>query len=700
MRRTVSRLSGAGTLALLIGILALTVPPHPFGVAPTWESLLAPYSTGAPLVGGFRVEDIARGPDNAVVVSVRRPADGAAVEVLIVERGRWASVHASRSFTIDYEIPRSPAVERDEVTAVLAATIRSRDDGLPAPDAVALRTDDPTVLPWWIEVVRGLRGTLIGASIVVLAVSIVAPSAGPAYLGLVLGAIDVAARIVGLPTLRPDVSVAWMLPFAGVLLFSVLRGRGAGWPSHLRQASVATAIALVLRLALGPWGPLHVNGHGARFVAGVARDPADIAAYGPGYHEIFAPIVALAPSMPDSAIFACNAVLAALLVPLAFAMARLVGLPARGAFLVALLLAVDPIWIRMGATEAYFVAVGFLCAAASTAMLAGLRALDGGDRRRTVAFLLAAGAMLAAAVRIHPCGWIAAATVPFVIFAGAGASVRRRMLVTAAAAAIAGGLVLCTSGSTVLDVLGNIRAGTVFRPAAPALWPVAVIVVAGAIYAVVAPHGRLALPAGACLAAMLLTRHAFDASWIWEQAYFRLYLTLPLVAAVACIPPRWFARRAVVVSATAVLVFAWLAFGWPVVVGRTTEHLEYRWVRARLQELPSECRVVHLASAGKRVLALPTYVGDRRPAVAIDLRRRSTVEAAFAPAACLYYVHSSLCSTADGRPECEAIERRLALVPVARTSFAAAREPETFGPDRDIVETVIARVERVDPDRH
>ena len=42
-----------------------------------------------------------------------------------------------------------------------------------------------------------------------------------------------------------------------------------------------------LRLALGPWGPLHVNGHGPRFVAGAARDPADIAAYGPGYGEIF-----------------------------------------------------------------------------------------------------------------------------------------------------------------------------------------------------------------------------------------------------------------------------------------------------------------------------------------------------------------------------------------------------------------------------
>ncbi len=53
----------------------------------------------------------------------------------------------------------------------------------------------------------------------------------------------------------------------------------------------------------------------------------------------------------------------------------------------------------------------------------------------------------------------------------------------------------------------------------------------------------------------------------------------------------------------------------------------------------------------------------------MDPRRPSTIEAALAPAPCLYYVHSSLCSTAEGRPECEAIERRLTLVPIARASF-------------------------------
>jgi hypothetical protein len=225
----------------------------------------------------------------------------------------------------------------------------------------------------------------------------------------------------------------------------------------------------------------------------------------------------------------------------------------------------------------------------------------------------------------------------------------------------------------------------------PLIW----IALAAAVYAVFAPRRWLALPAGISVAAMVMTRHAFDASWIWEHSYFRLYLTLPVIAAIGCVPPALLRQRWVALAA-AVLVLAWIRFGLPIIAARTTDHLEYRWVREQLRRLPAECRVVHLASAGKRVLTLPTYVGRSMAAVAMDLRQPRTIEAAFSPAACVYYVRSSLCSTADGRPECEAIERRLTLVPIARASFAAAPEFETFSHDSETVETMIARVERVD----
>ena len=696
-RGTVSGFWSAGALALLIGLLALAVPPDPFGEQPTWETLVAPYGTGALLPDGFRVQEIRRGPDNGVVISVRRPDDGAAVEVLVVERGRWKSVHQSRSFTIDYELPRSPAAEREVITALLADTIRSHDHGLPSPDAVALRADDPSVLPWGLEMLRGTRGMLFGASLVLLALVILLRSSGLAWASVALGATDLVARLASVPPLRLDVGAVWIVPASALLLFVALWHRRSRPVTGLWPAFAVAAVALALRLVLGPWGPLHVNGHGPRFVAGAVHDPADIAAYGPGYHEIFAPIAALAPSSPDWAIFACNALFSALVPPLAFAIARMTGLAASAALVAALLLTIDPIAIRMGATEAYFTAIAFLCTAGTATMLVALRELEAGSRWGAAALLVAAGLLLSQAARIHPCAWVLMATVPFVLLAGDAESWRRRILVALAAAAVSGGILLFTSTNALLDVLGNIRTGTVFRPPPPSLWPLVWIAFPAAVYAVFSPRRWLALPAGISVAAVLLTRHAFDASWIWEHAYFRLYVTLPLIATLACVPPKWLRRRWLVVPAATVLVLAWVRIGWPVIADRSVEQLEYRWVREQLGQLAPECRVVHLAYAGRRFLMLPTYVGPHT-AVAMDLRQPRTIEAALSPAPCLYYVHSSLCSTADGRPECDAIERRLTLVPIARASFTAARELETFAHDSDTVEVMIARVERASSD--
>jgi hypothetical protein len=693
---TPPRLYGAAALALLAGLVALAVPPKPFGEHPSWETLLAPYSTGAPLADDFRIRELRRGSANDVVISVRRPDDGATVEVVVVERGRWKSVHESQSFTIDYELPHSPAAESALVTKVLADTIRSRDHGLPSPDAVPLRAGDPTVLPWWLEMLRGVRGMLFGASLTLLALIVLQRSPGLARTGVALGLADLTARLAGVPLLRPDIGAAWTMPASVVLLFLALGGRRSRPSTGLLPALAVAATALVLRLALGPWGPLHVNGHGPRFVAAAVREPADIAAYGPGYSEVFAPIAALVPSSPDWAIFACNALFSALLAPLALAIGRMTGVAASAAFLAAVLLAIDPIAIRMGATEAYFAAIAFLCTAASATMLLALHEREAGGQWRAAALLLAAGLLLAQAARIHPCAWVLMATAPFVILAGEAGSWRRRVLMFVAAAAVSGGMLLFTSASVLLDVLGNIRTGTVFRPRSPSLSPLIWIALVAAAYAVFGPRPWLALPAGISVAAMVMTWHAFDASWIWRHSYFRLYLTLPLIAAVACGLPALRRQRWIALAVAPALVLAWIRFGLPIISARTTEHLEYRWVREQLARLPPECRVVHLAAAGKRVLILPTYVGQSREAVAMDLRRPQTIEAALSPAACLYYVHSSLCSTADGRPECEAIERRLTLVPIARASFAVRREFGPFSHDSDTVETMIARVERVD----
>jgi hypothetical protein len=119
-------------------------------------------------------------------------------------------------------------------------------------------------------------------------------------------------------------------------------------------------------------------------------------------------------------------------------------------------------------------------------------------------------------------------------------------------------------------------------------------------------------------------------------------------------------------------------------------------VRDHLDRMPPECGVAYLPSAQRRVVRLPTYVRPTRAVV--DPRRSGDVAAALARSGCLHYVHTSLCSTAEGRPECEAVERRLALAPIDRASFAASRAHETFAYEGDAVEIWIARVERLNAD--
>src|SRR5690606_39049503 len=152
--------------------------------------------------------------------------------------------------------------------------------------------------------------------------------------------------------------------------------------------------------------------------------------------------------------------------------------------------------------------------------------------------------------------------------------------------------VVCASGSALLDVFGHFRTGAVYRPPPPAPAPLVAVVLATAAYAALAPVPRLALPAGIAVATLLATRQAFDASWLWAHAYSRLWLTLPVIAAVACVPAAALRSRRLVGAAAAAVGVAWLAFGWPVVADRTPEHGEYRWVREEIRRLPPECRVV------------------------------------------------------------------------------------------------------------
>jgi hypothetical protein len=679
---------------LLLSSAALLVTSRP-GVV-SWETLLAPYSDGTPIAGDFRIIELRRGSGNDVVLLIGHPSEPPTIEVHILPRGAWPGVRESTSFSIGYETPHSPAPERESVTEIIAQTVRARDHGLPSPGAIPLRAADPTVLPWWLEMLRGGRGWLLGTSLVLLAVIALAPSILPAACGLVWGALALGIALLGVPASSLDIGAPWTMLLGLALLIPVLRHHQL--PAQDRVLVLAvTLVALGLRLALGPWGPLHVNGQGPRFIDGAARNPAEIALYGPGYGEIFAPVVALAPANPDWAIFAVNAALSAAAIPMAYAIARLVGTSRAVALAAAMILAFDPISIRTGATEAYFPVIIASALAAAGLMLAAVRMLAARRRGQAIAALVAGGLLLAQAARAHPSAWGVIACIPFIALAAAGGSFTHRMLVLLAGGAISTGLLMATSAGNMLDVLNNIRGGTLMRPLPPeSLWPLVAIAAAAAAYAIGAPRRWLSIPAAVAAVLWLMTRHGYDQSWIWQQSYDRLYLTLPLIAAVALVPAQLLRHPGFAAVSTLALLGAWLHFGMPIITARTTDHLEYRWLRAQIAALPPACPIVHVVAADKRVLSVPSYIPSSRPAVAVDLRQPHTVEAALTPTACAYYVRTSLCSSAEGRPACAALEDRLALAPVARTTLPVLPSSPLLAYDRDPIETALARV--TDPD--
>src|SRR5262249_54200229 len=162
------------------------------------------------------------------------------------------------------------------------------------------------------------------------------------------------------------------------------------------------------------------------------------------------------------------------------------------------LLAIDPVGIRIAATESYFPAIMALCVSADIVLLYAVRAAVEADSPwRAAGRIVAAGFLLVLAGRIHPVAWGLIATVPFIIFAAERVSPARRLEIFLASVAIIGGLMVATSGGVLLDVLGRVRSGTLMRPPAlPLFWPLATSAAAVAAYATVASHRGFGIAAG------------------------------------------------------------------------------------------------------------------------------------------------------------------------------------------------------------
>jgi hypothetical protein len=489
----------------------------------------------------------------------------------------------------------------------------------------------------------------------------------------------------------------WMLVAA--LALGLLASRRRTNPARAdRMAALALfAFAWPLRLALGAWGPLRINGLGALWVMAAAVDPLEARHYGPGYAEVFSLVARHLPLAPDDAVFATNTVVSALLPPLLFSLVRRLGIDRRRGVIVALALTLDPVSIRIAATESYVPVITALAGASSLA--ATLAAIDAGRRRwrAAVAMALAAGLLAAQAARVHPAAWVPVALAPLAAFGVEHRSPGRRLGIGLGILSAVGATVLATSLPDLLQTLESSLTGETM-PAHFSPPTIGGSLVAAALLALVVARPRWPVAWGGLAAfALASSRANYAQSPLWLASFDRLYV-LPLGAAAAALLPAFLARlRALLPTAAVALLTLFVLRAPAALEGRTTDHLEYRWARDWLRHrLPPSCRVAYVAFAGHRNLFLPTYVASPPlpPEALLRLDGREPIDArlVLGEPRCTLYVRSSLCSSEEGRPVCDALERQLVLEPVERVTFPAVPSNGWLPYDRDPVEVEVARV--------
>jgi hypothetical protein len=385
---------------------------------------------------------------------------------------------------------------------------------------------------------------------------------------------------------------------------------------------------------------------------------------------------------------------------LAFALARILGLERARAAAAALVVAVDPVAIRVATSESYAPAIIALTAAGSVLLAAAAFLAARRERRSALLLAVAAGLVLAQSVRIHPVAWIPAALAPLTALAvGADIRLLDRLRYAAMMGACAIVVVALASGPIVIHQWTLVRESEVMTPSAPAIawWlPLLGLALALAARRWASPFWP-AIPAIVQLGAMAVTRHDFAQSWIWQQSYDRLYLLVPVVALCAFVPLAWARRRALQIAFGAACVLSLLA-SRPLLAERTTDHLEYRWMRESLAAIPPECLVLYVGQMGKRNMMLPIFGAPARPAhksLRLDGNEPGDLADRLRGSTCAYYVRTSLCSSNDARVACDRVESLLDLEPVSSRVFPAVPSNQGMSYDRPQIESTIYRVTSV-----
>ena len=484
----------------------------------------------------------------------------------------------------------------------------------------------------------------------------------------------------------------WRLLLGGALLAWVW------WPRRKRPRSrvkVAVALGLSGAIVAARWAVLtptffHQNGQGAIWIDAALRG---MRPYGPGYSEMFDAVLGIAPAHPEYAIFLAQSTLAAAALCAAWGLARRSGVSSEAASPVAAALAVgmavNPTLGRIALSESYFATCLSLDLIAAWALTLGRWPRGGRDAKlRALAPTVAGGMLLSLAVAVHPVSWLPSAMVPLVLLVGPG-SYRRRLRRTVLAYAVVGAVVAVTALPGVLSVLhgelgqswvGNRHGHSmmsfypdkILRALSPWLGGLVVLL------ATVRRPTRLLPRMLVCFAVVavasmtdVVTPSGTRAVVSWAFYAQHLPVILAVFAAALSDLPR--------ARAHAVALGVLLALGGVALAARSyrssvempTDARELTALLAWRDRLPAGASVTSLARAGRHVLAFPLYPS-------IDPRGRHLSELRVADGLMptlrgtdTYWYHSSLCSTVEGRPYCNAIERGLSLEPVATAVFPA-----------------------------
>jgi hypothetical protein len=422
-------------------------------------------------------------------------------------------------------------------------------------------------------------------------------------------------------------------------------------------------LAIGVRALAVPRAFFHQNGQGPIWVRFALGDAEAATGYGPGYAEMFG-WLARASLWPDRPIFTAQLLLGALIAPLAYVAVRVAGAPRSLALVAGGFMAVEPLAVRLSASESYFTACAVLLHAAAVLALVALRERD----RKGWPFwgwLAASGLLIAQAVRIHPLCWPAATLTPLV-----GLAIRGRLRARALGVAIAYPtiflVVALASGPVLAEVLrGDVAQRWLFASPLPfrvrVEW-LALIVVSTLSAALITRRAGMVVCVALAALTWILARATNllgAATEPYQGAYERLFWPA-LIAALAGVGARLGARarRAAVIGA-ALASAAFVLMSWRPLTRLSTDAAEAQWAMEWRGRLPEKSRVYHAERAAQRIVALPLYVGspvEPRPIAPFGTlpARQPRVEAG-------YYYRSSLCATLEGRPLCAAFEAAHAL---------------------------------------